>query len=130
MSEKYAIVAEYRNVAILERAGNVKSFWEGREYFTDGRTYIFFKAESADLVGRWSFDNERDAKKFIDCARDFPDDVPEGFRNSALNYKEMYQVLHQKPHKGEVPVYIFNEKIGAFTFFDGVRDGQHHHKGI
>lgn len=128
MSDKYAIVAEYRSVALLEKAGTVSRFWQGKEYFTDGKTYLFFKTDTAERMGLWAFHNERDAKVFIDSYHD--EEIPDSFQKPLLNYKEMYQVLHQKPHVGEVPVYIFNEETGVFTFFNGVRDGQHRHKGI
>lgn len=130
MQDKYAIVAEYRGVALLEKAGDVRSVWNGKEYFTDGRTYVFFKSDDAEFMGLWSFDSERVAKAFIECYRDTPEELPADYQRPLLNYKQMYEVLHRKPYEGEPPIYAFNEEIGAFTLIDGIRDGQHRHKGI
>lgn len=135
----FAIVAEYREVALLEKPGNVRSLWDGKERLTDGKTYIFFKSDDPDNLGLWQFNSERDAKSFIDVYRDNHSLLPDKSNpltgvpiksKPLLNYKQAYLKLCHRPWKGEVPKYIFNEELGAFTFFNGVRDGQHRHKGI
>ena len=56
MSEvKLAIVAEYKGVAIMERAGSKRAAWRGRDYFTDGLSYLMSQQpkgeEAVTLVG-------------------------------------------------------------------------------
>jgi len=56
MSEvKLAIVAEYKGVTIMERAGSKRAAWSGKDYFTDGLSYLMSQQpkgkEDVTLVG-------------------------------------------------------------------------------
>ena len=63
---KFAPVAEYRGVAILENAnGNRRSVWNGVEYCTDGKVHFFGHAE-AGMLRVLGFETERDAKEVLD----------------------------------------------------------------
>ena len=63
---KFAPVAEYRGVAILENAnGNRRSVWNGVEYCTDGKVHFFGHAEAGMLLVL-GFETERDAKEILD----------------------------------------------------------------
>ena len=135
-SEQFAIVAEYRNVAVLERAGDVRAVWEGQEYFTDGSTYIFLRAGKAIAFG-----NEKQAKIFIDAVWDFPNeldqnmaqadvgDIAELLKSGMMDYREVYRAIMKKTFEGTVPTYVFDDKSGVFVLVRGVADGQHRHKG-
>ena len=51
MSEvKLAIVAEYKGVAIMERAGSKRAAWRGRDYFTDGLSYLIQQPKGEEAV--------------------------------------------------------------------------------
>ena len=63
--EQYSPVIEYRGVAILERKGNVRAVWNGREYATDGKLHLMFLSRP-DKYGLMSFNSEREAKDFLD----------------------------------------------------------------
>ena len=43
MNETFAPVAEYREIAILEKEGEHRAVWYGHEYKTDGYAYLFQK---------------------------------------------------------------------------------------
>jgi len=49
--EYYAIVAEYRGFAVLEKRGDKRAVWEGQEYFTDGHAYIAWQDDAAGEYG-------------------------------------------------------------------------------
>ena len=125
---QYAIVAEYRGVAILERRGDKRAVWQGQEYFTDGRSYVAWRHDNR--MGSFAFADERDTKSFIDAIKDFPETIPEEYKRVLMNYREMYQTLMRKSLRGEVPQYVFDETAGVFIMMNGVRDGQHRHKGL
>ena len=149
MSEFYAVVAEYRNVAILEKNGDKPRFWQGKQYFTDGLAHLFLMTPNKEEIQGIQFKSERDAKNFIDSVLDSPNSlhehlqkiavtphdftmVPnfaESLKDSLMNYREAYQLIMRKPYKGKVPTYAFDEKSGAFVLVTGVADGQHRHKG-
>lgn len=64
----FAPVAEYRGVAILERTGTVRAVWNGSEYRTDGKVYVWFQTEEPAQVGMIEFPTERDVKEVLDVA--------------------------------------------------------------
>ena len=49
----------------LKKTGNVRSFWNGVEYFTDGLVYFWF-VKDGEHVGMFALPSEKDAKKLID----------------------------------------------------------------
>jgi hypothetical protein len=53
MTDEFAPVAEYRNVAIMEQKGTKRSVWKGKEYKTDGFLYLFvsLSAQNQPLRG-------------------------------------------------------------------------------
>lgn len=63
----YAPVIEYRGICILERQGNVRAVWNGKEYRTDGKAYLFSEG-TPGVVGIIALPNERDAKEVLDHA--------------------------------------------------------------
>lgn len=122
----YAIVAEYRDVAILEKRGDKRAVWKGKEYFTDGLAYIAYDGGGDDR-GLLGLENELQVKQFIDAFRDHHHELPEHFRKPLMTYKQVWQYLYKRPFRGTVPLYVFDEMQGVFTRIDGVRDGQHRH---
>lgn len=64
---RFAPVIEYKGVGILEREGDVRAVWNGREYRTDGKVYLFAE-NSAGLIDIIGLPNERDAKDVLDHA--------------------------------------------------------------
>lgn len=38
---RFAPVIEYKGVCILEASGNLRAVWNGQEYRTDGKVYLF-----------------------------------------------------------------------------------------
>lgn len=64
----FAPVAEYRGVVILEQTGNVRAVWDGKEYRTDGKVYVWFQADEPGHVGMIEFPTERDVKEVLDAA--------------------------------------------------------------
>ena len=125
----FAPVAEYRNVAVLEKRGDKRAVWQGQEYLTDGKAYVAYRDAATDVRGAFGFESEGDAKTFIDVFHDTPDTIDPNFLKRLLNYKEVYEALHNTPYIGEVPMYIFNESEGVFVRANGARDGQHRHGG-
>lgn len=126
----FAPVAEYRNVCVLEKRGEKRAVWQGQEYLTDGKAYVAYRDEATDVRGAFGFENEGDAKIFIDVFHDAPDTIDPKFHKRLLNYKEVYEALHHTPYIGEVPTYIFSEADGVFVRAKGAPDGQHRHGGL
>jgi len=129
--EYFAIVAEYRNVAVLEKRGDVRAVWQGQEYLTDGGAYIGWHDAEANEYGAYRMESESDVKEFIDAWHDSPENFnPEYLKRRLLTYKDVYQHLHRQPHQGKVPEYVFDAKAGVFVRVNGARDGQHRHQGL
>jgi hypothetical protein len=127
----FAIVAEYRGVAVLEKRGDQRAVWQGQEYFTDGHAYIGWRDDAADEYGAYRMECEGDVKAFIDAWHDDPDNFGEEYRKRLLlSYRDVYQSLHKKPFVGEVPQYVFDSVQGVFVRVNGARDGQHRHQGL
>jgi hypothetical protein len=123
----YAIVAEYRHVALLEKRGDKPTYWEGTEYFTDGKIYVSWLDENENK-GAYAFGNERDVKAFIDIYTDKPEEIESQYRKKLLNYEEVYKYLYMRPHVGKVPTYVFDEVAGVFVQVNVLPDGQHRHQ--
>lgn len=64
----FAPVAEYRGVAILGRRGAVRAVWNGNEYGTDCKVYVWFQTDYPNKVGMIEFPTERDVKDVLDHA--------------------------------------------------------------
>ena len=121
----FAIVAEYRGVAILECSGNKRKFYN-KEYFTDGKSYVFFEEMSKEKISSLGFSKELEVKQFIDVLKDMPQKLPVKFQKSSLlSYLKAWEILHKNKFKGMVPEYNWNEESELFIHFDGVRDGQY-----
>lgn len=119
-----AIVAEYREVAILEKKGDIKKVWKGVEYFTDGKYYAISKRGKDLLV--ISTNTEFEMKGIIDCYYDSPELVKDLFKDSKLlSYKEVWKIIYKNEHKGDVPTYVYDEELKAFISV--IKDGQHQH---
>lgn len=136
----FAPVIEYRGVCILEKSGDVRAIWNGQEYRTDGRAYIFvhrYKNAFEVLCLR----NEKDAKDILDH---FLIDKRilqlESERLRLLSWKECVQVLC-KDDPAEIKKLL---KAGPCRHWDKeaqifvregertpfIRDGQHRHSGF
>jgi hypothetical protein len=63
--QKFAPVASYRGVAILERTGDKVAVWNGQEYKTDGLTHIWANLEN-NGIETLGFPHELVAKYFLD----------------------------------------------------------------
>lgn len=61
---RYAPVAEYKGVALLEREGSRRAVWDGAEYGTDGNIYIF--AKNGLAIEILEIPTEQDAKFLLD----------------------------------------------------------------
>jgi hypothetical protein len=111
-------VAEYRGIAILEKAGDKRTVWHGHEYFTDGLTYVFWRAEDG-VIGQFGLPNERVVKDLIDEVRDNPtlldaeNDLPLAGREY-LDWRDAWEVVTKQPWKGETPKWYWGEKAGHF----------------
>ena len=120
----YCIIAEYRNVALLEKRGDKRSVWQGKEYFTDGHVYVPW-TNGIDR-GAYVLDSELEAKTFIDGFSD-----NNNTDKTLLGYKVVHELLSGKPFVGPTPNYIFDKKSGVFVFIrDVAGDGQHQHGGL
>lgn len=129
--EYYAIVAEYRGVAVLEKRGDKRAVWQGQEYFTDGHSYIGWYDASNNEYGAYRMECESDVRDFIDAWCDHPDNFNEDYKSRVLlDYRSVYKSLYKKPFEGEVPQYVFDDQAGVFVRVNGARDGQHRHKGL
>jgi hypothetical protein len=62
----FSPVAEYRGVAILERRGDKRAAWMGKEYQTDGWCYVFARSGTKDIL-TLGLPCEREAKEVIDA---------------------------------------------------------------
>jgi hypothetical protein len=117
-------VAEYRGVAILEQGGDQRTVWQGREYLTDGKTYIWIlKGEDVVTIG---MPDELACKEFIDLLRDQPallDQVNPSYVGifggppSSLRYASWSEAwgLLNKPWTGPVPEFRWDEAGGHFV---------------
>jgi hypothetical protein len=122
MSNLFSPVAEYRGIALIERHGNKGAAWLGKDYKTDGRTYLFTWAEE-EQVATFGLPNERAAKEFIDSLRDCPEEITgeDGQQDALLtggrylNFKEAYLLLAKKPWTGEIPSWLWDEGAGVFV---------------
>jgi hypothetical protein len=65
--DRFAPVIEYKGVSILEKHGNFRAVWNGQEYRTDGKAYLFSEVIPG-VVGIIVLPNERDAKAVLDNA--------------------------------------------------------------
>ena len=125
-----APVAEYRRVAIVERAGNKRAIWKGHEYGTDGLSWFIFREgmavrfhrrfpssqpmpESATTtppgyMGLLAVPDERQAKRFLDGIAE------EGEKPSAffLSSREVLDLLGAAPRK---PLSQWDEEQGIFV---------------
>lgn len=134
MADFYAIVAEYRDVALLEKRGSKRAVWQGQEYLTDGMCYVPWT--EGDEHGAFAFNSEREAKVFIDAVLDEPGQIQSKSLNditfeNLLTYRDVYQLLYGKPLVGKPPMYAFNGQAGVFVHIEGVaQDGQHRHGGL
>ena len=61
-----AVVAEYRGRALIERPGNNRTVWEGREYFTDGKMYVMRRSDQPGMCQLIGLPSEPVAKAFLD----------------------------------------------------------------
>jgi hypothetical protein len=61
-----APVAEYKGIAIVERAGAIRASWRGKEYFTDGLSYLMGRPKDGERVTLIGLPNEFVCKQFID----------------------------------------------------------------
>lgn len=120
--EQYAVVAEYKNIAILERKGDKPAIWQGHQYFTDGFIYIAWKKDGK--MGTYSFGNERMAKHFIDDVTSHNDQESFGLQD----YRQIYEYLYGYQLVGDPPTYQFDEVSGQFVV--AVNDGQYRHGNI
>jgi hypothetical protein len=59
-------VAEYKGIAIIEVKGSIRAFWRGKEYFTDGKSYLMHSGDEPHSVAILGFPNEYVIKQFID----------------------------------------------------------------
>ena len=125
-----APVAEYRRVAIVERAGNKRTIWKGLEYGTDGLSWFIFRngmavrfyqrlptsqpmPESATTtppgyMGLLAVPDERQAKRFLDGI------AKEGESPAAffLSGREVLDLLGAAPRK---PLTRWDEEQGIFV---------------
>lgn len=117
MAENHVIVAEYRDIPLLGK-------------HSDRRRYIVWKDNSERDVlnsehGVLTFNNDREAKEFVD---DFFD-VPNPLRK-LVAYSDAYQFLYGKLPVNKPPIYFFNEQSGMFEIANYAQDGQHRHGGL
>ena len=96
MSEvKLAIIAEYKGVAIMERAGSKRAAWRGRDYFTDGLSYLMSQQpkgeEAVTLVG---FPHEALIKEFLD-------EQPQADLLQWCSYEEAHRVICKSEPQGK-----------------------------
>src|SRR6185437_1201687 len=110
--EYFALIADYRNAAVLQKRGTQRMVWEGKEYFTDGKTYVGWKTEKEK--GFFVFDEELHAKEFIDAHRDHIESISENSRMPLMTFREAFYELHQRPMLGDVPNFIFDETHKVF----------------
>jgi hypothetical protein len=61
-----APVAEYRGVALVEKPGDKRTVWEGREYFTDGWIYLMRRGPRRDVCEFIGLPSEAVVKEFLD----------------------------------------------------------------
>ncbi len=103
MTEKelWTPVAEYRGVAIWEKAGNRRAVWHGCEYFTDGLSYVFWW-DGDGMVAHLGLPDERAARELIDAIRDNPsrlnaeNELPLADQEY-LDWTEAWQGVTKKP---------------------------------
>jgi hypothetical protein len=119
----FAIVAEYRGSAVLEKRGDKRAVWAGQAYYTDGKAYIWF--QGGETVMMLGLANESEAKQFIDAHCDHRATLPDQYQGNLMGYRQAWEVLNKRRFEGEIPPYVFNEQAGIFTLTSGVRDGQH-----
>lgn len=112
MKYSLAIIAEYRNIAVMEAAGNQVKYWNGIKYFTDGKTYIACNhPDDLQQIEIISFNSEIDAKNFIDAVQD------DGIENQKkfLTYCQMHQIIYKNSLKIIPPTFAFDETKKAFV---------------
>lgn len=120
----YCIIAEYRGAAVLEKRGEKRAVWQGKEYLTDGHVYIPWT--NCKDRGAYVLNSELEAKIFIDGFID-----NNNTDKTLLGYKETHELLCGNPFEGPTPVYIFDEKSRVFVLIrDVAGDGQHRHGGL
>ncbi len=61
-----APVAEYRGVALIERPGDKRTVWEGREYFSDGCIYLMRRSGVKGMCELIGLSSEAIAKEVLD----------------------------------------------------------------
>lgn len=123
MSDDFAPVAEYRNVAIMEQKGTKRSVWKGKEYKTDGFLYLFERAQDGNHIGIIQLKCEKDAKIVIEAIAE---------PKQCLSYVEALELLQTPPDA--IERYRKNPSQWAWDelqecFIEAVSDGQHRLKG-
>jgi hypothetical protein len=118
MSEQFSPVAEYRGIAILEKAGDKRAVWRGHEYATDGLTYVFWWDDDG-MMSVLGLPDERAVKELIDAVRDNPEaldaanSIPLADRKY-LSWREAMEVLRKEPYTGETPTWYWDDLAGHF----------------
>jgi hypothetical protein len=102
-------IAEYRGVCVLERGGDVRAIWQGREYTTDGSSYVMLKpTPGADVIKLLAFPTERMIKQYLDSGP--------GSRGIHLlcSWAEVHRVVGRSASR-EVPRYRWDDFQGVFV---------------
>jgi len=107
---KIAPVAEYRNVALVEHAGNKRAAWRGTEYRTDGLVWLYVRpgqeaavreafavpapveSTDAEFITTIGLPSERVAKEVLDTVP-----VPKALFLSVGEINRMLKVTPSKP---------------------------------
>ena len=135
---RFAPVIEYKGVCILEGSGNLRAVWNGQEYRTDGKVYLFSE-EAPGVVGIIVLPNERDAKEVLDHALvgDRILQVEQNTRFRLFSWEECVQLLcRDDPDQlqealNQTPCRVWDSvaqvfvRVGDHPGFIG--DGQHRH---
>jgi hypothetical protein len=125
----WAIVAEYKGVAILERPGDVLKVYRDHRY-TDGKTYLWEKdKDNKDRLGVLMFELERAVKDYLDLLSN---------TDTLYSWEEAWQLFIRNNPAKATPLYEeqvarragltyrWDERVGQFVLCPETRDGQHH----
>jgi hypothetical protein len=125
---KWAVVAEYKGVAILECTGNVPKSYGDHQYTTDGKTYLWLKG--GEQLRTLALESERDVKDYLDTLSD---------TSGLYSWEEAWQLLIRNDpvralatYEGQLVMrrgtdYEWDEARGHFVLPPpkSIRDGQH-----
>ena len=105
-------VAEYRSVALLEKSGDKRTVWMGKEYRPDGNIYL---AElDGDHIRLTQMPSELVIKYFLDERAEGKQPDFEGVKY--LSFQEALKVAKIPPRP--TPLFDFDEASGVFVRAD------------